>query len=106
MGCEVMIYKSSVVSEDRSTNTTLIERTEILDTKSWELGELLAGATEAPNGSTTTANPEAVVNCLQEYLHSEECNDDDMRREVQECIGQILPVLTSDKDTIAVNVWY
>lgn len=107
MGCDITIFKSSVVSEDETTKTTQIRRTEILDWKSWELGELLVEEMELHNGCTTTVNPEMVINCLQKYLTGEECSEDSyFKQKVEECIAVINPVLESGDETISVNVWY
>ena len=76
MGCEISIYKTTVVSNDVSTSTELMERTELLDYKSYELGEILAGALELPNGRTCSADPVHLAALLTDYRDDSE-NDDD-----------------------------
>ena len=105
MSCENAIYQTKTISEDLSAGVALQERHEILDYKSSTLGELLISATEAPNGYTTTACPERVLEALKEYLASDELDTDD-KKYINKCIEKLKDIIKADKDTVSVNVWY
>ena len=106
MGCEISIYKTKVVSEDPSIRMTLLERTKLLDTKSAELGEALVLATEAPNGCTTTADPDVVLNVLNDYVSQNEFEYDGMKEELEECISDVKSAIDEKETTVSVNVWW
>jgi len=105
MGCDIAVYQTKTISEDLSAGVAIQERHEILDFKSWTLGELLISATEAPNGYTTTACPERVLEALKEYYSSDELDADD-KKYINECIEKLKGIIKADKDTVSVNIWY
>ena len=105
MGCECSIYRTTEKSHDQQTRTTQLVRTEILDLKSWELGELLTEETEAPNGHTVTADPTLVISALSEYLETEDCASYEVADEVKDCIKEI-ETAEEAGDSISINVWY
>ena len=106
MGCEICLYQTKTISEDVSTATVLQERHELLDWRSWELGELLAQVTEAPNGYTTTCDPTPVLEVIREYMDTSEDVDDDKKQIFKDCIKTLEEIIKEDKDTVSVNIWY
>lgn len=106
MGCDIAIYQTKTISEDVSAATVLQERHELLYWKSWELGELLAQVTKAPNGCTTTCNPAPVLEVIREYMHTSEDVDDDEKQIFKDCIKTLEEIIKEDKDTVSVNIWY
>ena len=106
MGVDIAVYKTKLVSEDQSTCTALLERTELLDTKSAELGEALVLATEAPNGCTTTVDPYVVLDVLNDYISRNEFEYAGMKEQIEECISDVKSAIDEKETTVSVNVWW
>ena len=105
MGCDISVYKTTTVSTDVSTSTELLERTELLDYKSWELGEILAGALETPNGCTCSVDPVHLASLLTDYRDDPDC-DDCEEEMLTDCISEVVDTIDDDKSAIYVNVWW
>ena len=105
MGCDIAVYKTKELSRDASKGIVVLERTELLDTKSWELGELMPAV---PNGCTTTVDPSEVIEALEAF----QPDDDDMIEEIQSCKTELAAIIQSKidgtwpSDTVSLNVWY
>ena len=109
MSCEIAIYQDKITSHDVYTGSSVIERVEIFDWKSAELGVLLAEMLEdgVPNGYTRTADPGQLIEALNLYSADEEVlEDDDLKNMINDCIETLKEIQDSPKQNAAVNVWY
>lgn len=106
MGCDIAVYKTKELSRDDSKGVVVLERTELLGTKSWELGELMP---DVPNGCTTTIEPSEIIQALEAFE-----SEDDYKyisEEIQSCKKELEKIVQNQNednwdDTVSLNVWY